>query len=591
MACRHRFIGDRRAGAGMARGGHRVLGAGGAVAALLSFGLSPLAAMPRAQADGFDDLIGDFVVQADGWFDPGATSLATVAPMLLDLAGSAPGSFDGSDVANAADVDPTGLTDSVTAVLAQVEQVLFNIINLPTALLFGVNLVGTGCSIGDACGLLGQIWDGHNDAVLSFLSFGWNLGDGGLLFGNGGDAAELTGITGVYDGGSAFLFGSDGTGSMPSTSSEPGFLHYDFKNDTGLPDDDVYVTVIGQTSPGHWAWIGPDGMAHPLDHDAANAAGHLTKDGVNYANMSFTLAHEGQLSLPPTLEGARIMVSEEEPLYIGISADNSGWAVPNPAYSSDPNYDTTYDWFEYTYKYGTVHFGGNTTQVDQFGIPYTFTLTQDASGFDATRGLALSQDQVFQQYTNTVPKAFDSLIVYNDDHDPVRILSPRTFVPDSLTHWLDPEIQKFWSDYAENSFIYSGAGYTVKGSVDSSDNLFTYTVTPTHGSPTSYTMAEPTTAQIFAADGPFVGTGQQGAFLAQLDAAFNRGVATSPGDWATVADYYPAGGDWNNWAQFFHTISLDHFAYGFPFDDVNSQSSVLILSNSQPPTTLSFDLK
>jgi len=82
----------------------------------------------------------------------------------------------------------------------------------------------------------------------------------------------------------------------------------------------------------------------------------------------------------------------------------------------------------------------------------------------------------------------------------------------------------------------------------------------------------------------------QGAFLAHLDAAFHRGVATSPQNWDNAAAYYPAGGRWNNWAQFFHANSVGGYAYGFPYDDVNSQSSVLILNNPQPLTNLNLTL-
>ncbi|WP_264000290.1 beta-1,3-glucanase family protein [Mycolicibacterium vanbaalenii] len=103
-------------------------------------------------------------------------------------------------------------------------------------------------------------------------------------------------------------------------------------------------------------------------------------------------------------------------------------------------------------------------------------------------------------------------------------------------------------------------------------------------------MTKPSTADVFRADGPFVGTGLQGAFLAELDAAFNRGVATSPDDWNDVSAYYPAGGRWNDWARFFHAHSLNGFAYGFPYDDVNSQSSVVILNNAEPLTDLRLTL-
>ena len=447
-------------------------------------------------------------------------------------------------------------------------------------------------------------------------------GHGGLLYGNGGTGgaggaggtggvggpANAAGVVGgggkggtgglAGAGGAAGLFGSAGhagvngnngaTGAAGGTGGN-GTFREDFINNTGLPDNEVYVTEIGQTSPGHWAWIDQNGVAHPLDHNAANAPGHLTKNGVNYANMSFTLDQAGNLTVPSDFQGARIFVSEKQPLYIGISSDNSGWAGPNPANPSDPNYTTVYDWYEMTFQNGVVPFGGNTTQVDQFGLPISFTLTQNSSGFLATRGLDVPRAQVFQQFMNTEPAAFQQLIVHDANGDPVRILSPRTVQPGALSTWLDQPVNNFWTTYQTNQFNYNGPGYTVSGHVDASGQ-FDYTLTPTGGTPTSYTMAKPTTAQIFAADGPFVGTGRQGAFLAELDAAFNRGVATSPNEWAAPADYYPAGGRWNNWAQFFHADSIDNLAYGFPYDDVNSQSSVLILGNSQPATELTIEL-
>ena len=40
----------------------------------------------------------------------------------------------------------------------------------------------------------------------------------------------------------------------------------------------------------------------------------------------------------------------------------------NPA---DPNIDVYFDWYEFTYQFGVIPFGGNTTQVDMFGFPMT----------------------------------------------------------------------------------------------------------------------------------------------------------------------------------------------------------------------------
>ena len=91
----------------------------------------------------------------------------------------------------------------------------------------------------------------------------------------------------------------------------------------------------------------------------------------------------GQLPDAARLQGARIFLSEKQPLYIAISPDNKGWAGPNPANPADPNYSTVYDWYEMTFKNGAVPFGGNTTQVDQFGLPFSVTVTQTPVAFRA----------------------------------------------------------------------------------------------------------------------------------------------------------------------------------------------------------------
>lgn len=350
-------------------------------------------------------------------------------------------------------------------------------------------------------------------------------------------------------------------------------------------DDQIFLTIFGQTSPGQWAWVDADGEAHQLDHTAADADGHLMKGGKNYADMSFTLAESAGLRIPPKLEGARIYLSLGQPLYIGISPDDTGWAGPDPMNPTDPNIDTVYDWYEMTYEHGRIPFGGNTTQVDLFGLPFTFTLTQGVSGYSATRGIELSRDEVFRRFEATMPEPFRALIIKDDDGNPLRLVAPRSYQPGALASWFDEPVEDFWTKYRSEQFTYHGPGFTVTGGIDAGDR-FNYTVTSAAGASTSHTMVKPTTAEVFRADGPFLGTALQGAFLAHLDAAFHRGVATDSENWDNASAYYPAGGRWNNWSDFFHTNSVGGYAYGFPYDDVNSQSSVLILTNAQPLTEL-----
>jgi hypothetical protein len=46
----------------------------------------------------------------------------------------------------------------------------------------------------------------------------------------------------------------------------------------------------------------------------------------------------------------------------------------------------------------------------------------------------------------------------------------------------------------------------------------------------------------------------------------------------------------NDYAGFFHTISLNSRSYGFPYDDINDQSSVQILADANAPTSLTLGI-
>ncbi len=74
---------------------------------------------------------------------------------------------------------------------------------------------------------------------------------------------------------------------------------------------------------------------------------------------------------------------------------------------------------------------------------------------------------------------------------------------------------------------------------------------------------------------------------AEFCAAFNRGVAMNTAEWYNPAAYY-TGAIKNDYAGFFHAISLNHLAYGFAYDDINDQSSVQILPNANPPSSLTI---
>ncbi|HEY1179027.1 MAG TPA: glycoside hydrolase family 64 protein [Phytomonospora sp.] len=347
-------------------------------------------------------------------------------------------------------------------------------------------------------------------------------------------------------------------------------------------DAQVYITVMGQSSPGQWAYLRTDGTLRPIDHDDENAPGHLTKNGRNYANMSYTLAQARTVAMPPRIEGARMYVSYGEPMYLPISPDDRGWGGPDVNNPGDPNLQTNFDWYEFTYVHGLVPFGGNTTQVDMFGFPMTARLTQNAIGYDQTVGITATRDQVRARYTQAVSGPFDGLL------DSRRILAPRSspaFRPGGAHgSYLQGYIDTVWNQYTAGQFTLTRLGQTFTGRVSGGRLQFTK-----NGAGPFY-LNKPTSADVLSCSGALASPGMNPTELelgAEFCAAFNRGVAANTATWWQSPAYY-AGATDNEYSAFFHTVGLANRAYGFPYDDVNDQSSVKILPNANPPSGLTI---
>lgn len=366
----------------------------------------------------------------------------------------------------------------------------------------------------------------------------------------------------------------------------PGSFPVVFDNATkgAWSDKQIYITIIGQASPGQWSYLRPDGSAVHINHLDATAPGHLTKHGVDYPDMSFTLAQRSTVEVPPDFQGGRIYVSLGSPLYIAVTANNGGWAGPDPVNPSDPNADVYYDWYEFTYDYGSIPFGGNTTEVDMFGLPLAARLQQASSGYDKTLGITLSRSKVYADYRASVGAAFLPLAgMY-------RILSPGTslsFAPGGPeAGYLRGRISAAWSYYTNHRFELNQDGVRFAGQVQGGQLHFT------ENGQGPYVLSEPTTTDVVQCSGALASVGMSTPELqlgADFCAAFNRGVALHTSEWSTASDYYPGGAE-NDYAKFFHTVAIDGLAYGFPYDDVNGQSSVAILSNARPPTSLRLEI-
>ncbi|MEV8532392.1 glycoside hydrolase family 64 protein [Streptomyces sp. NPDC051211] len=374
--------------------------------------------------------------------------------------------------------------------------------------------------------------------------------------------------------------------ATPARAVAAGSFPITFRNDTrgAYADSQIHVTVLGQVTPGQWSYMKPDGTMTRINHLDAQAPGHLTKNGVDYPNMSFTVAQAGgTVPSPPSIRGGRIYLSLGSPLYIPVSTDDQGWGGPDPRNPADPNTDVHYDWYEYTYVHGQVAFGGNTTQVDQFAFPMTTRLQQASSGYDDTQGITLGRAEVMSRYAAAVGTAFRPL------QNRYRITAPRSanaFLEGGAhAGYLQSSIDRAWSHYTAHPFALTRLGETFTGRV--TGGVLTFT----KNGAGPFVLRKPTSPDVVACAGALAsGNDIEKQLGAEFCAAFNRGVALNTAAWYTPAAYYPAGSPKNDYAAFFHTVGLHQRAYGFPYDDVNDQSSVQILGNANPPTALTLGI-
>jgi hypothetical protein len=156
-------------------------------------------------------------------------------------------------------------------------------------------------------------------------------------------------------------------------------------------------------------------------------------------------------------------------------------------------------------------------------------------------------------------------------------------------------INSTWDYYTANPFTFTEPGQVFAGGVQSDGMLhFSYQGTG------DYVLAKPVAQDVWQCSGalsppntsgvPTSTTQVEGALGAQFCAAFNRGVAQNTASWWTPSQYY-LNSTANQYSGYFHGAALNGLAYGFPYDDVNSQSSVIILPNNTPPSYVILTVK
>ncbi|WP_194891860.1 discoidin domain-containing protein [Catenulispora pinisilvae] len=192
-----------------------------------------------------------------------------------------------------------------------------------------------------------------------------------------------------------------------------------------------------------------------------------------------------------------------------------------------------YDFIEFTV--GPNQFNGNTTRVDAFGLKLAMRLhTHD--GYDVQVGetqsvFAEDRSVTFQRFINSVPPEFKVLA---QTQAPYRIIAPGS----------DPSFQAGGAN--ANYFT----AYAASAGVNE------------------------TTQNIFGCAGSM-------ASNPTMCAALNRHVATLPAAQQQDPSQYYQAAPANYYAQFWHENAINGLAYGFPYDDVDGQSSYISHANPQ----------
>jgi len=279
-------------------------------------------------------------------------------------------------------------------------------------------------------------------------------------------------------------------------------------------DQQIYWGVLGiNPVNGRWSYLDLNGNLIPISSDLNDAPGHLTKNGVHYANIYHKVSDASWFTLPQVTSG-RMFLSVGSPMY--LKTFDYGFAGPDLNNPTDPNRDIIFDFVEFTVDHAGYH--GNTTRVDGFGFPIQHRLVNQSGSFDQTVGELESETRsgIFAKFQAEVPAEFKSLATVQA---PYRIVAP---------------IHGSFAQGGANANYF--AGYTPYSTQD-----------------------------IFRCDGALTD--------AATCAAINRHVYTTS-DWNNVSNYYQ-GAPANYYAKFWHDHSINRLAYGFAYDDVNGQAAYL----------------
>lgn len=276
----------------------------------------------------------------------------------------------------------------------------------------------------------------------------------------------------------------------------------------------------------------------------------------------------------PRFISGRIYMSFGEKLKFFLTPD--GLVQPAPWAAGDPNRDILFDWSEFTYNDAGLWL--NSSQVDQFAVPHAVTVT-GASGATKKTGELVNngRENVINGIRNQ--PGWANTILTRADGTVLRVLAPGKAADAGLfsTTYLDGYINEAWNAYTSKTLTV--VPFTDQPNIRyfgrTSGNVMNFT---NSAGQHVASFTKPTSANVWGCDGALGAPNDQvvGPIARTLCAALHRStlgrIDVQPG--GGPADFYQ-GSVTNHYSRLIHQNMVDGKAYGFAFDDVQAQESLV----------------
>ncbi|MBO4210710.1 beta-1,3-glucanase family protein, partial [Micromonospora echinofusca] len=348
----------------------------------------------------------------------------------------------------------------------------------------------------------------------------------------------------------------------------PNLLPFTVANNSGRADT-VHLYVLGvDLTSGRLGYVNAGGAFTPW-----SGGGLPPTPAPDVAIPGPANGASTTLQIPRNLSG-RVYMSFGEKLKFLLTPD--GLVQPAPWAPGDPNRDILFDWSEFTYNDSGLWL--NSSQVDMFAVPHAVHVTGSNGVSSLTGELRDNGRNTVIEKIRALP-GWSGLVQSRADGTVLRVLAPGKGVDAGVFSrtYLDPYIAAAWQTYATRTLTVAPFSYQPEVKFFGRTSGSTMTFTDTAGRQVA-TFTRPSSPDVWGCDGALAAPNDLvvGPIARTLCAALHRTTLdrmdVQPG--GTAADFYQ-GELTNHYSRIVHEQMVDGKAYGFAFDDVLAQESLV----------------